>query len=88
LLILLKNSFVWITPKGIDKGTLIPQQIVRVNTLNDSFSCLTEGLLPSTEIPIHTAIYDARKDINAILHAHSPSLVTFSIARKVSFPLL
>lgn len=56
---------------------------MRVNLEDDSFSCGTEGLVPSTEIPIHSAIYKARKDIHAILHAHSPSLVTFSIAKNV-----
>ena len=38
---------------------------------------------PSSEFPFHQAIYEARPDIRAIVHAHPPALVSFSIVRQI-----
>ena len=39
-----------------------------------------EGLhRPSSEFPFHRAIYNARPDIRAIVHAHPVALVAFSV---------
>ncbi|MFW5759730.1 MAG: class II aldolase/adducin family protein [Cyclobacteriaceae bacterium] len=74
-----ENGDVWITPSAIDKGSLKPQDIVCVKKDGS-----IEGLhKPSSEYPFHKAIYEARNDINAIVHAHPPALVTFSIVRQV-----
>lgn len=35
---------------------------------------------PSMEWPLHTAAYEARPDCKAVLHAHSMTLVAFSLA--------
>jgi ribulose-5-phosphate 4-epimerase/fuculose-1-phosphate aldolase len=40
----------------------------------------TEGSAEYSERFIHAAIYEARPDINAIVHHHSPSLITFGIS--------
>ncbi len=37
---------------------------------------------PSSEFPFHKAIYQARGDIGAIVHAHPVALVAFSICRQ------
>jgi L-fuculose-phosphate aldolase len=74
-----ENGDIWITPSAIDKGSLKPQDIVCVKK-----DGTIEGLhKPSSEYPFHKAIYEGRKDINAIVHAHPPALVTFSIVRQV-----
>jgi len=70
---------VWITPAGIDKGSLTRQDIVCV---------LPDGTVKgahkgSSELPFHLAIYEARPDLHAILHAHPNALVAFSIVRKL-----
>ena len=73
------NGDIWITPAGTDKGTLTEKDIVRV--LPDGRS---EGLhRPSSELPFHRAIYERRPDIWAIVHAHPPALVAFSIVRQI-----
>lgn len=36
---------------------------------------------PSMEWPLHTAAYEARPDCKAVLHAHSMTLVAFSLAQ-------
>ena len=38
---------------------------------------------PSSEFPFHQHIYKTRPDIKAVLHAHPPALVAFSIVRKL-----
>ena len=37
---------------------------------------------PSSEYPFHLSVYKQRGDIKAVLHAHSPALVAFSIVRR------
>ena len=79
LSILDDNGDIWITPAGIDKGKLTPNDIMRVRSGGTA-----EGPhRPSTELPFHRAIYRLRPDVRAIVHAHPPALVAFSIVRQV-----
>jgi L-fuculose-phosphate aldolase len=79
LSILDENGDIWITPTGVDKGTLTPGDIVCVRADGK-----VEGLhRPSSEYPFHKAIYTVRRDLRAIVHAHPMALVAFSIAHKV-----
>jgi L-fuculose-phosphate aldolase len=69
----------WITPLGVDKGRLTPNDIVCVRR-----DGTVDGLhRPSSELPFHQAIYRRRPDLHAVVHAHPPALVSFSIARIV-----
>jgi len=67
---------IWITPGGTDKGVMRPSDVVR---LHDGKPVDTV-LKPSSEHPFHRAVYEARSDVGAILHAHPPALVAFSVA--------
>jgi L-fuculose-phosphate aldolase len=72
------DGSLWISPAGVDKGSLRPADIVHV--LADG---RMEGLHPpSSEYPFHKAIYDVRSDVGAVLHAHPSALVAFSIVRQ------
>ena len=72
------DGSIWITPSAVDKGSLTERDIIHV--LEDgTFNGLHK---PSSELPFHEAIYRARPDIKAIIHAHPPALVSFSIVRK------
>lgn len=69
---------IWISPARVDKGRLRRDDIVCVHPDGS-----TDGLHPpSSEFPFHKAIYDARPDITAIVHAHPGALVAFSICRQ------
>ena len=73
------DGTIWITPARIDKGSLRREDIVSVDP-----SGRVEGPhRPSSELPFHRAIYEARPDIRAIVHAHPVALVAFSICREV-----
>jgi L-fuculose-phosphate aldolase len=79
LSILDDDGAIWITPASVDKGRLRREDIARVRP---------DGTIegphrPSSEFPFHKAIYARRPDVRAILHAHPPALVAFSIVRQV-----
>ena len=66
----------WITPGGIDKGGLEPEDIVCVRPDGSR-----EGRhQPSSEYPFHRSVYRLRPEVRAVMHAHPPLTVAFSIA--------
>ena len=69
---------VWITPAA-SKGALRREDIVRVR----SDGTADGPHPPSSELPFHRAIYAARPDLRAIVHAHPVALVAFSICGRV-----
>ncbi len=69
---------IWITPAGVDKGTLNRNDIICVKP-DGTVSGMHR---PSSELPFHAAVYKMRPDLKAVLHAHPPALVSFSIVRK------
>ena len=79
LSILDNNGDIWITPGGIDKGSLTKKDIIQVKP----DGTIIGNHRPSVEFPFHKLIYNKRKDMRAILHAHPPALIAFSIVRKI-----
>lgn len=70
---------VWITPSGIDKGNLRAEDINCIK----ADGTITGKHKPSSEFPFHKAIYKKRPELKAIIHAHPPALVSFSIAHII-----
>lgn len=79
LSILEDNGDMWITPAGVDKGKLTPEDIVLVH----ADGTIEGPHQPSSEYPFHRAIYRRRPDLRAVVHAHPPALVSFSIVREI-----
>ncbi len=87
-----------ITPAGFCKGFLSPPDIIRLPltayrsppTAGGSFSApATSHQRPSTETPMHLAIFKCRPDVNAIVHAHPPYATSFAASgRKLDAHLL
>lgn len=74
-----ESGDVWITPSGIDKGSLTRADIMQIKPDGTVI-----GLhRPSVELPFHQHIYKVRPDIKAVLHAHPPALVSFSLCRRL-----
>jgi len=73
------DGSIWVTPSGVDKGSLSPTDIMCVK----KDGTIVGPHKPSSEFPFHKAIYDIRPDIKAIIHAHPPALVSFSIVREI-----
>lgn len=72
----LSRRYLLCTPTLVHKGKLAPSDIVKVR-LADGHG--VDGT-PSSEIRMHLAIYRAREDVGAIVHAHSPYAVGLTVA--------
>lgn len=73
------DGSIWITPARVDKGSLTRSDVIHV---------LPDGTIegphrPSSEFPFHQAIYKARPDLRAVVHAHPVALVAFSICGTI-----
>ena len=71
------DGTLYITPSGGDKAIVPPEKIaVRAK------GSLKFSGKPSMEWPLHTVVYKTKASCRAVLHAHSRTLVAFSIAMK------
>lgn len=75
-----ENGDIWITPSGVDKGSLTREDIVQVKP-DGSYVC-ARGHKPSVELPFHRDIYGVRSDLFGVVHAHPPVMVGFSVVRR------
>jgi L-fuculose-phosphate aldolase len=72
-----------ITPSGLHKGFLQPDQILLVNEQGERLPASTPAnrdLKPTSELPMHLEAYRRRPDIGAVVHAHPPITIALSIA--------
>jgi L-fuculose-phosphate aldolase len=74
-----ENGDIWITPSAIDKGSLTAKDIVCIK----ADGAIVGLHKPSSEYPFHKAIYSMRPQMKAVIHAHPPALVSFSIAHQI-----
>jgi len=74
-----ENGDIWITPAGIDKGTLRREDMICVAADGTKHG----PHRPSSELPFHQEIYRNRPDIRGIVHAHPVALVAFSLVHQV-----
>ncbi len=65
-----------VTPSGCLKGFMTPETMVITDRAGQSL----DGGRPSTEILMHAAILEERPDVSAVVHAHPPYTVSFSLA--------
>lgn len=68
-----------ITPSGIQYQALEQADIV---TLDIQGNIVLGKYKPSTEWPFHCAIYQARQDVNAIVHVHSTYATAVACTRQ------
>ena len=76
------NGDMWITPSGIDKGSLKPSDIMCVK----ADGTVIGPHKPSSEYPFHRALYRMRPKMRSVIHAHPAGLVTFSIVHQIPNP--
>ena len=74
-----ENGDLWITPAGIDKGSLKPSDIMCVK----ADGTIVGPHRPSSEYPFHKAIYKMNPKARSVIHAHPPGLVTFSVVHEI-----
>ncbi len=74
------GDVIYMTPSQQNKETMTPEMIL---TLTPEGEILTQnGLKPSSETPMHLALYRLRPDIGAIVHTHSACATAFALAGR------
>jgi len=68
-----------VTASGKDKARLGPRDICEIRATGEN---ATHGKKPSIETAIHLAIYRARPDVDAVVHAHPAIASAFSASKK------
>lgn len=73
------------SPSGVHKGRLTPDQMVVVDLGGQVIGRpgkRADGQLlkPSSELALHLAAYRARPDIGAVIHAHPPNAIAYTLA--------
>ena len=70
------NAFM-VTPTGVSKGEMPESDMLII----DRAGKVVEGTKkPTSEIKMHLSVYEKRKDINAVVHAHPPYATAFAIS--------
>lgn len=64
----LHDGVVLITPSGVSKGGLAPEDITKI----DMEGRLISGKKPSSEYLLHLCFYKQRAEVSAVVHAHPP----------------
>ena len=76
----------WITPAGHHKGLLQPADLLLIDLQGE---VLFGNGRPSSETPMHLALYRCRPDIRAVVHAHPPLATALTVAGcRLEPPLL
>jgi L-fuculose-phosphate aldolase len=72
-----RTGRILITPSGVALGSLRPQDIVMIDHQG---RVLTGDLKKSSEFRLHLMVYEVRKDVQAVIHAHPPIANAFTFA--------
>ena len=75
----LDDTYMLVTPSGLDYARLTPADMVKVNMRTLEYE---SGLKPTSEKSLHAAIYQNRPDIGGIIHTHSKYCCVYAAARR------
>jgi L-fuculose-phosphate aldolase len=70
-----EGDLVAVTPSGVRYAELTPE-LVGVHRLDGA--AVEAPLAPSSELPLHLAVYQARPEAGAVVHTHSPAATALS----------
>lgn len=65
------------TPKGVSKGFMSPDMLVITDYEGRKLAGERD---PSSELPMHLAVYRRRSEVTAVVHAHPPVATGFAVA--------
>ena len=70
-----EGDLIAVTPSGVRYAELTPER-VGVHRLDGT--AVEAPLTPTSELPLHLAIYTARPEVGAVVHTHSPAATALS----------
>ncbi len=78
----LTDGRILITPSGLSKGFLEPEQLLLVNRAGEvqGEEHAARGLRPSSEMFMHLEAYHQRPDVGGVIHAHPPLAIACTLA--------
>ena len=80
----LDDTYMLVTPSGLDYMRLTPSDMVKVNIDTLEY----EGSLkPTSEKGLHAAVYKQRPDVGSVIHTHSKYCCVFAAAQQ-SMPIV
>ena len=74
----LSDTELLVTPTSVNKGDLTEDSILKIDLQG---RVIAGSLKPSSETKMHLAVYRARSDVQAIVHAHPPAATGFAACR-------
>jgi arylformamidase len=77
---------VLITPSAVSLRECAPEDFITVDLAGEKIAGL-DHWVPSKEVFLHTAVYQARPDVQAISHLHPPYCIVFAV-RNQQIPLV
>lgn len=80
----LADGTILITPSGRRKDELAAGDLVIVAARAGGDA--TTGPKPSSDVAIHRAVYEARADVLAVVHAHLPASMALTLAGEIPDP--
>jgi len=89
LSIRLPDDRLLVTPSGQRKDELRPAELLVVPLVRPAAGDLTgeRGLRPTSDVAIHRAIYGARPDVGAVVHAHLQAAMALTLAGERPDPM-
>ena len=76
-----RSGLICMTPTGVDRRFMRPADVVVMNMDAEVVESIM-GLRPTSEALMHIAAYEARPDVQAVVHTHSKFALSFAVLRK------
>ncbi|MHB9032276.1 MAG: class II aldolase/adducin family protein [Anaerolineae bacterium] len=79
----LSDSRILVTPTGLCKGLMTPEQVIIVDMDGKKVGSETDAnrsLRPTSETRMHLEVYRQRADVGGVVHAHPGTAIALSIA--------
>ena len=82
------HNLLAITPSGVLYDTMQPEDICLLQLDGSAVEGVANRYKPSSELPMHCAVYKMRPDCNAIMHTHSAYCTAYASSGKKLGPVI
>ncbi|MBP3624743.1 MAG: S-methyl-5-thioribose-1-phosphate isomerase [Peptococcaceae bacterium] len=83
-----EHNLLAITPSGVLYDAMQPEDICIVHLDGSAVDGMGNRYRPSSELPMHCAVYAARTDINAIVHTHAAYCTAYASSGRPLGPII